>query len=538
MAQTVIADRYILQVPLGRGAFGQVWQAHDKTLGRQVAVKVVDLAAISNAPQLPETVARFKREALAVGGMRHRNIVTAFDAGQAGSTLYLVMELVRGKSLAKLIEDRRERDLGPVPIPQVLDIAMQVCAGLSSAHATGVVHRDIKPGNLMVDPDQQVKIIDFGIARFVHDDLPRLTVPGAGVGTLSYVAPEQAQGLEVDGRADLYSLGCTLYELLAGERPFVASVPAALLNMQLSEQAAPLRARRPDVPESLGTRVAQLMEKDPADRPAGAAEVSARLAAIARSMVPSGSGQLGGAGVGTAEASSPAMRTGLADDPVHVEAARPTVHAGDQVGMAAARPTIRAGDQAGAEAGRATLPEEPTGYQGKADSAAPAAPAAAPSSAGTSGSLTRPAGWGDPGSRPGRRQPRSRWAIAGIFVLLAAIAAAVTFALLRPHGALAVTAVAVAPASPPRLGQCDVTVNVVGTIVTNGRGGAVTYQWTRSDGTTSPVQTAVIASGRTSEQVHLYWTIRGRGTIHASAKLRVLSPSVQAASTSFVYSCR
>jgi hypothetical protein len=123
-------------------------------------------------------------------------------------------------------------------------------------------------------------------------------------------------------------------------------------------------------------------------------------------------------------------------------------------------------------------------------------------------------------------------------VLLAAIGAAVAFVLVRPHGALTVTAVAVAPASPPRPGHCDITVNVVGTIVTNGHGGAVTYQWTRSDGTTSPVRTADIASGRLSEQVHLYWTIRGRGTIHASAKLRVLSPSVRAASTSFVYSCR
>ncbi len=509
MAQTVIADRYILQVPLGRGAFGQVWQAHDTTLGRQVAVKVVDLTAISNAPQLAEIVARFKREALAVGGMRHRNIVTAFDAGQAGTTLYLVMELVPGSSLAKLIEDRREGDLGPMPIAEVLDIAMQVCAGLSCAHETGVVHRDIKPGNLMVDPDQQVKIIDFGIARFVHDDLPRLTVPGAGVGTLSYVAPEQAQGLDVDGRADLYSLGCTLYELLAGERPFVAAVPAALLNKQLSEQAAPLRVRRPDVPECLATLVVELMDKAPAGRPSGAPEVCDRLAAIAQSM---------------------------ADDQVAV-AAGPTVRASDQAAVAAARPTIRAGDQVGIEAGRASLAEKPLGHQGNADSAALLVPAGTLGSGGTSGSLTRPAGWGRTDAQPGTRRPRRGWAIAAVFVLLAAIGAAVTFVLMRQHGALAVTAVAVAPANPPGHGQCDVTVNVVGTIVTNGRGGTVTYQWTRSDGTTSPVQTATIASGRTSEQVHLYWTIRGRGTIQAGAKLRVLSPSVQAGSTSFVYSC-
>jgi serine/threonine protein kinase len=523
MAQAMIADRYILQVPLGRGAFGQVWRAEDTTLGRQVAVKVVDLTAINNAPQLADIVARFKREALAVGGLRHRNIVSAFDAGQAGSTLYLVMELVAGNSLAKLIEDRRDRELGPMPIAEVLDIATQVCAGLSSAHATGVVHRDIKPGNVMVDPDQQVKIIDFGIARFVHDDLPRLTVPGAGVGTLSYVAPEQAQGLEVDGRADLYSLGCMLYEMLAGERPFVAAVPAALLNKQLSEQAAPLRARRPDVPASLAALVTQLMEKDPADRPAGAQEVSDRLSAIAESMHMHGSGQPGSLGAGSLETSGSVTRSAQARDPIGVEAARATVRADSPVGAAS---------------GRVGSAEELAGFQGKVDSAVPVGPVGAGSSAGTSGSATRPAGWGGPDSDPRVRRPRGRWAIVSAFLLLAVVGAAVTFVLLRPHGALAVTAVAVAPASPPRPGQCDVTVNVIGTIVTNGRSGAVMYQWTRSDGTTSPVQTATIASGRLSEQVHLYWTIRGRGTIHASARLRVLSPSVQAASTSFVYSCR
>ena len=514
MAQTTIADRYVLHARLGRGAFGQVWRAQDTTLGRQVAVKVVDLTAINNAPQLADIVARFRREALAVGGMRHRNIVSAFDAGQAGSTLYLVMELVPGSSLAKLIEDRRDRGLPPMPVAEVLDIAEQVCAGLSSAHAAGVVHRDIKPGNLMVDLDQQVKIIDFGIARFVHDDLPRLTVPGAGVGTLSYVAPEQAQGLEVDGRADLYSLGCTLYELLADERPFVAAVPAALLNKQLSERAAPLRVRRPDVPESLAALVAQLMEKDPADRPAGAQEVSDRLAAIAQSLQVQGSPQLSAAGAELDEASSSPAQSAGPSDQMSVEAARPTVRAGDRVDVAA-RPTVLAGDRVGVEAA-----------------------VSASSTSDNSGTVSRPTGWAASDFQPRSRRRLGTWTIVGAFVVLALIGAAITFVVLRPHGALTVTAVAVAPVRPPQPGQCDVTVNVVGTIVTNGRGGSVMYQWTRSDGTTSPVQTAQISRGRLSEEVHLYWTIRGRGTIHASAKMRVISPSVQAASTSFVYSCR
>src|SRR5262245_39288793 len=186
MAQQMIADRYVLLTALGRGGFGEVWQAQDTTLGRQVAVKVVDLSAIGHAPHLADIVARFRREALAVGGMRHANIVNAYDAGQAASVLYLVMELVPGSSLADIIQDRRDRKLGPLPITQILDMGTQICAGLASAHAAGVVHRDIKPGNLMVDPDGHVKIIDFGIARFIHDDMPRLTAPGSGVGTMSY----------------------------------------------------------------------------------------------------------------------------------------------------------------------------------------------------------------------------------------------------------------------------------------------------------------------------------------------------------------
>src|SRR5579859_3658643 len=327
MATKTIADRYVLLAALGRGGFGEVWRAQDSTLGREVAVKVVDLAVIGDPPQLSDIIARFKREALAVGGLRHANIVGAFDAGRAGDTLYLVMELVPGSSLANLIERRQEQGIGPMPVADVIDIALQVCAGLSSAHAAGVVHRDIKPANLMVDPDRIVKIIDFGIARFTREDMPRLTAPGAGVGTLSYVAPEQAQGLAVDGRADLYSLGCMLYELLAGVRPFVAHVPVALLNKQLSEQAAPLRTHRPDVPPRLEVLVAQLMAKEPAARPASAQEVHDRLSAIRRDLV----------GDGTAQDA----------DAAGAEAVRPTVLAGDRPGADAVyRPTALADESA------------------------------------------------------------------------------------------------------------------------------------------------------------------------------------------------
>lgn len=144
MADQIIASRYILRAVLGRGGFGEVWLAQDAVLGRPIAVNVVDVTAITSAPQLPNIVARFRREALAVGGLRHPNIVSAYDAGQDGDTLYLVMELVPGGSLADLTDDRQERGLGPLPVAEVLDIAEQVCAGLASAHSADVVHRDIK----------------------------------------------------------------------------------------------------------------------------------------------------------------------------------------------------------------------------------------------------------------------------------------------------------------------------------------------------------------------------------------------------------
>lgn len=510
MVQQMIAGRYVLQAALGRGGFGEVWQAQDTTLGRQVAVKVVDLSSIGQAPELAAIVARFRREALAVGGLRHANIVNAYDAGQAGSLLYLVMELLPGSSLADIIADRRDRKLGPLPITQILDIGTQICAGLASAHAAGVVHRDIKPGNLMVDPDGHIKIIDFGIARFIQDDMPRLTAPGFGVGTMSYVAPEQAQGLAVDGRADLYSLGCMLYELLAGQRPFVADDPYSLLYKQLGERPEPLRAQRRDVPGSLDALVAQLMEKDVAARPASAQEVFGRLTAI---------------------------RQGL-----ERQAARP-------VGSEAERPTVRAGDPppsspSGARAGQrreTELAKPVANYAETVNSAEVAPPPEVGLPPAVPVALRQPAGWSQPGTRLPRapRRRRRQWTFAAVLLVLALVGAAIAVVLARPPGgAFTVTAVAVAPANPPAPNQCGVTVDVVGTIVTNGHGGTVTYQWTRSGGATQPVQEVTVPSGQTSAQVHLNWSFRGRGKIHVSATLRVLSPSVLSAHTTFRYSCR
>src|SRR6201993_4800348 len=268
----VLAGRYELEVPLGHGGSGEVWRGRDMATHRPVAVKLVELSLIDDPGMLAETIGRFRREATVISGLRHQNIVGALDAGRMANQLFMVMELAPGISLAGMMDERGARGMGLFPVSSVLRMAEQVCAGLAAAHAAGVVHRDIKPSNLMVTPQLGVKIIDFGIARLLADNSPRLTLPAQTVGTLAYMSPEQAQGLDVDGRADLYSLGCVLYQLLSGRPPFFSSLPGALLMMQVMDRATPLSVVRPDLPAELAGLVSDLLEKDPAARPASAAE--------------------------------------------------------------------------------------------------------------------------------------------------------------------------------------------------------------------------------------------------------------------------
>ena len=274
---------------------------------RPVAIKIVELSQIDDPGLLAETIGRFRREATVIAGLRHPNIVGSLDAGRIGNQLYMIMELAPGISLAGMMDERGARGMGLFPVSSVLRIAEQVSMGLAAAHDAGVVHRDIKPSNLMVTPQLGIKIIDFGIAQLLSDNSPRLTMRGHTVGTVAYMSPEQAQGDAVDGRADLYSLGCVLYQLLSGRLPFRSSLPSALLMMQVMDQATPLSALRPDLPAGLTELVSDLMEKDKTARPAGAAEVISRIEAI-------------GGGFRGAE-------------PVH-EADRQTVRAGDQGGAA------------------------------------------------------------------------------------------------------------------------------------------------------------------------------------------------------------
>jgi eukaryotic-like serine/threonine-protein kinase len=275
----VLANRYALEVPLGRGATGEVWRGRDLATHQPVAVKIFQLEGIESSAAVAETIARFRREAATLARLRHPNIVAALEAGRIGDELFLVMELADGTSLASMLDQRLANNLGLLPVSSVLRIAEHTCAGLAAAHSAGVVHRDIKPSNLMVATRLSTKIIDFGIARLLDDNATVLTLHA--VGTLAYISPEQLQNRkDVDGRADLYSLGCVLYEQLAGRPPFVAEVPTALLVMHVKQQADPLDSIRSDLPLGLARLVDHLMEKDRSRRPHDASEVLSYLAAI------------------------------------------------------------------------------------------------------------------------------------------------------------------------------------------------------------------------------------------------------------------
>lgn len=273
MPTELLGGRYRLERELGRGGMATVWRAQDVRLDRPAALKVLDSAWQSDQVSLE----RLRREAQTVARLAHPNIVSVFDLGIDGDAAYLVMELVEGRSVADVL-----RAGGPLPVDRAVDIASQACAALAAAHDAGVVHRDVKPGNLLVCPSGLVKVCDFGIA-FLQDatDRARLTRAGALVGTCEFMAPEQVTGAgPADSRSDLYSLGCVVYTMLAGSPPFVADSPIAVLDQQLHDPPVPLHERRPEVPSDLDRLVGELLAKDPADRPGHAGLVAGRLADI------------------------------------------------------------------------------------------------------------------------------------------------------------------------------------------------------------------------------------------------------------------
>lgn len=274
----ILADRYRLVSPLGRGGMGQVWEGRDERLGRPVAVKLLTSDALDGQATPDDWVRRFTREAVVTAGLRHPGVPAIYDAGEYADGFYLVMELVEGCTLGDLIAEQ-----GPLPIAWVAAIGAQIAAVLAVAHERDVIHRDIKPQNVMVTSDGTAKILDFGVAGIVSQ---RITSTGVSVGTPAYMAPEQLNNQPATSRTDLYALGCLLYEMLSGEPVFNATSPAALMRMHLEQAPTPLR--RGDADMGLVQLVWQLLHKEPAWRPSGAREVYDRLLPYVRAPGPFG----------------------------------------------------------------------------------------------------------------------------------------------------------------------------------------------------------------------------------------------------------
>jgi serine/threonine-protein kinase len=264
--QGLLADRYELQELLGRGAMGEVWRARDHLLGRAVAVKLLHAAEREDAE-------RFRLEAQISARLNHPNIVSMYDFDSRPDQPHLVMELVVGWTLA------HERSLrGALDPAEAAAITAQAAAGLHAAHQQGVVHRDVKPANVMLTTDRTVKIADFGIARFAEEAASGLTATGKIIGTADYLAPERALGRPAQPASDVYSLGCVLYELLTGRPPFKGATSLAVVQQHVSVLPAPPARLRPDIPQPLSDYVLHMLAKDPAQRPT-ADQAAAWLAA-------------------------------------------------------------------------------------------------------------------------------------------------------------------------------------------------------------------------------------------------------------------
>ena len=275
MALTGLPEgRYQPVARLGAGAFGEVFRAHDALLGRDVAVKRIRLDAFAEPAQLEEVKQRFVREAQVAAKLRHPNIVTVHDIVSTGTTSLIVMELVEGETLQSRLRARGRLDLR-----ETIRLLEQVASALDRAHANQVVHRDVKPANIMIDPSGQVKVMDFGIAKL--ETAANLTSTGLIMGTPNYMSPEQARGLKVDGRSDLFSLGCVLYECLTGTRPFRAESVSGILVKILTEEPPPVDFRAAGLPAGLGAVLSRAMAKESSARYASGAEMIEALRAQA-----------------------------------------------------------------------------------------------------------------------------------------------------------------------------------------------------------------------------------------------------------------
>lgn len=282
-------SHYQIHSLLGAGGMGQVYLAKDTKLGRQVALKLLPARYLQSA----EHVRRFEREALAASALNHPNILTIYEFGVDGETHFLATEFVQGENL------RQRLARGPMSVTEVLDIALQIVAALQTAHEAGIIHRDIKPDNVMIRTDGIVKVLDFGLAKLTEmqsadfgmqienvadprNQTPQLTLPGAVLGTVAYMSPEQARGNEVDARADLFSLGVVLYEMLSGRRPFTGETVSHIIVAILEQEPPPLVGQT--IPLELERILKQLLAKNLAARYPSAAALLRDLKQLAKSL--------------------------------------------------------------------------------------------------------------------------------------------------------------------------------------------------------------------------------------------------------------
>ncbi|GAB2600703.1 serine/threonine protein kinase PkaE [Streptomyces capparidis] len=272
--------RYELIEEIESGGMGTVWRGYDAVLDREIAVKLIRPDVVASPAQVKEFTRRFEREARVTARIGHHGVPQVFDAvldEASYDRLYLVMEYVRGISLRRVLTGMGGGAAVRLPVSWAASIAAQICTVLSYAHAIPVVHRDLKPDNILIAADGTVKVLDFGIAKLLRTDVTRLTATGNRIGTSRYMPPEQIDGTQITPLSDLYALGCVLHELLAGEPVFSGDNEYQLLHQHMEMPPTPLRALRPEVPEGLEALTLDLLAKAPEQRPAEAYAVYERL---------------------------------------------------------------------------------------------------------------------------------------------------------------------------------------------------------------------------------------------------------------------
>lgn len=270
----LVVGKYVILDRIGSGSMGRVYKAHHQLMDRVVALKIIAPEIVTN----DRVVARFQREMRLVGRLDHPNVVRAFDADSANNILYIVMEYVAGRSLGQRLKE------GILPPVEAVGYAAQAALGLAHAHEQGIVHRDVKPSNLLVNEARQVKVLDLGLGVLMEVDEQSAfaTADGVAVGTVDYMSPEQACGREVDGRSDLFSLGCALYHLISGRQAFPGTSPIERLGQRINNRPTPITNHRPDLPASLVQVIDKLLATRPIDRYQTGSEAAEALQGLLR----------------------------------------------------------------------------------------------------------------------------------------------------------------------------------------------------------------------------------------------------------------